>query len=133
LKTAPSPDQNLPTPATDISLRFLAKERIVPMKKLLLLAALCCLAFGATATASEHRSGEDVYETYCHTCHATGVAGAPKFGDHEAWKPLIAKGVDQLVEVAKSGKGAMPPMGTCSDCSMDELEAAVKYMVENSQ
>lgn len=55
------------------------------------------------------RSGEDVYKAQCSACHATGAAGAPKFGDFDAWSPRIKTGLEALVQSALKGKNAMPP------------------------
>ncbi|MCP6341390.1 c-type cytochrome, partial [Klebsiella pneumoniae] len=43
-------------------------------------------------------SGEAVYNENCAACHNEGKNGAPKIGDKEAWKPLIAKNMDVLIE-----------------------------------
>jgi cytochrome c5 len=67
------------------------------------------------------RSGEDVFKAQCSTCHATGAAGSPKFGDAAAWGPRIAKGFDALVQSALHGKGAMPAQG---GGDFDDLEIA---------
>jgi cytochrome c5 len=80
---------------------------------------------GAQATG---RTGEEVYNGPCKTCHAAGVAGAPKYGDKEAWATRIATGMEALMATVNTGRGAMPPKGTCMDCSADELKAAVEYM-----
>jgi cytochrome c5 len=66
-------------------------------------------------------------------CHATGAAGAPKVGDAAAWAPRIAQGMDTLVQHSINGLRAMPPRGTCANCSDEDLKAAVTYMVERSQ
>ena len=79
------------------------------------------------------RSGQEVYNTSCQVCHAAGVAGAPKFGDVAAWAPRIATGMDTLLQSVINGKNAMPPRGTCSACSDDELKIAIEYIIENSQ
>ena len=42
-------------------------------------------------------------------------------------------GIDTLVESVTNGKGAMPPRGTCTDCSDNDLRAAVEYMVSKVQ
>jgi cytochrome c5 len=83
-------------------------------------------------TQTAAADGQTTYETYCKACHATGVAGAPKLGDKEAWAPRIAKGNDALLNSAKNGLNAMPPMGTCMTCSDEDLKAAIAYMVEQS-
>lgn len=78
------------------------------------------------------RSGKTVYESSCLACHGAGVAGAPKTGDTEAWKMRAGQGMGVLVEHAITGLNAMPPKGTCADCSDAELEAAVTYMLTES-
>ena len=91
-------------------------------------AAAAAPAATATATA-DPGVGKGVYDKACVTCHAAGVAGAPKFGDKAAWAPRIATGMDAMVKVSIQGKGAMPPRGA-STASDDELRAAVQYMVD---
>ena len=77
-------------------------------------------------------NGKGLYDKACFVCHAAGVAGAPKFGDKAAWAPYIAQGIDSMVKIAISGKGAMPPRGG-SSASDEEIHAAVQYMVEHAQ
>ncbi len=99
-------------------------------------AATTSPAAAMTADAGEAaapKSGEQVYSSSCSSCHAAGVAGAPKLGDVAAWAPRIAAGMDSLLANATNGLNAMPPKGTCMSCSSDELRAAVEYMVNNSQ
>jgi len=83
--------------------------------------------------SSSPRSGKEIYETKCSACHATDAIGAPMFGNAASWRERIAKGEDILISNAINGINAMPPKGTCSDCSDKELADTVKYMVENSQ
>ncbi|GAB3542842.1 c-type cytochrome [Noviherbaspirillum agri] len=71
--------------------------------------------------------GKKVYETACAACHATGAAGAPKFGDKAAWAPRIKQGNETLYNSAIKGKNAMPPKGG-SSASDEEVKAAVDYM-----
>jgi cytochrome c5 len=73
------------------------------------------------------RTGEEVFKTQCTTCHSTGVAGAPKFGDASLWGPRIAKGFDALLQSAMHGKGAMPAQGG-GDFADLEVARAVVYM-----
>lgn len=54
-------------------------------------------------------AGADVYKAQCAACHATGMAGAPKFEDAGAWGPRLGQGFAALVEAALQGKGAMAP------------------------
>ena len=82
-----------------------------------------------SAAAAAPRSGGDVYNSYCMACHTTGAAGAPKVGDKAAWAPRANKGLDGLLTSATNGLNAMPPKGTCSDCSDEELKGAVRHML----
>ena len=73
------------------------------------------------------RSGEDVFKGQCSACHATGAAGAPKFGDTAAWSARIKTGFEALVHSALAGKGAMAPQGG-GDFNDTEIARAVVYM-----
>lgn len=55
---------------------------------------------------------------------------APKTGDSADWQARAdAKGgLDGILKTAISGINAMPPKGTCSDCTDDELLGAIKSM-----
>src|SRR5690606_7994783 len=86
----------------------------------------------AKKVASTHPDGEKLYKTACVACHSTGVANAPKLGDKTAWAPLMAKGMDSILEVAFKGKGAMPPRGA-SSADDATLRAAVEYMISTVQ
>lgn len=82
------------------------------------------------AVAREPRSGDEIYNQFCATCHAGGVAGAPLM-EAAAWDDRIAKGLDTLYENTITGIGAMPPRGTCNDCTDEELNATVDYMLDS--
>ena len=56
-------------------------------------------------------TGEAVYTAQCSACHATGAAGAPKFGDAAAWAPRLGSGYEALLTSALKGKGAMGAQG----------------------
>ncbi|MDF0606558.1 c-type cytochrome [Neisseriaceae bacterium TC5R-5] len=89
-------------------------------------------AGGAAAVADPAVVGKKIYESLCITCHAAGVAGAPKFGDKAAWAIRLKPGLDEVIKIATKGLNAMPPKGgyTGSDA---EFRAAVEYMVNNSK
>jgi len=98
-----------------------------------------CNGSGAAAASvpapavAEAPSGKDLYQAKCFACHGTGAAGAPKLADKDAWVSRIAQGTEVLYEHALNGFNAMPPKGTCMDCSDDEIKAIVDYMVESSK
>lgn len=83
----------------------------------------------AGAAAPGASNGKQIYDTTCMVCHATGVAGAPKFGNKAEWAPRIKTGIDTLHAVALKGKGAMPPKGGNNALSDAEVVAAADYMI----
>lgn len=85
------------------------------------------------ASASELKLGEEVYRQVCNACHATGLAGAPKYGDKSAWAPRIAKGLDQLTASVVKGRGAMPARAGQAGLSDVKIRAAILYMVNASK
>jgi cytochrome c5 len=88
------------------------------------------LAFAGLASAAD---GQAIYQQSCQSCHAAGIAGAPKLGDKEAWAPRIATGMDAIMASVMNGKNAMPPKGACMSCSDDDLKAAAQYMVDQAK
>jgi cytochrome c5 len=92
-------------------------------------AAPAATATAAAAPAGGKADGKAVYDKTCSVCHATGLAGAPKFGDKAAWAPRIATGADALHNSALHGKNAMPPKGGNLALTDAEVIAAVDYMV----
>ena len=83
----------------------------------------------ATASAAPAGEGKSVYDTTCHVCHGTGLAGSPKFGDKAAWAPRIATGMPALYNAALHGLNAMPPKGGNTALTDAQVKAAVDYMV----
>jgi cytochrome c5 len=81
------------------------------------------------AVAAVARTGQQVYEAACSTCHAQGLAGAPSIKVKAAWVPRIAEGEDTLVKHAIGGYKSMPAKGGCSSCSDDEVKSAVEYIL----
>ena len=82
----------------------------------------------------ELKSGKQVFEAVCTTCHGAGIAGAPKFGDAAAWAPRIAEGAPTLYQHAINGfqgkAGVMPAKGGNTDLDDVEVQRAVVYMAD---
>ncbi len=91
------------------------------------LAALSAPA-GAAPAVSVPTTGEQAFKQVCSACHATGINGAPKIGDHAAWGPRIAQGKDTLYKDAIAGKGNMPPKGG-TNWPDATIRMTVDYMV----
>lgn len=107
------------------------RARLAPVGQLCRAGDDCGVVVAAAPT--EPRSGEEVYNSFCFACHATGVGGAPKVGDVAAWEPRIGKGMEALWGTMQNGLNAMPAKGTCQNCSDDELRASMNYLVESAQ
>lgn len=100
-------------------------------------------------------TGKDIFDRYCTVCHSPSMAsmfGAPAAHDLNAWterkenafKRAVADNgninsasevekkmhaLNELVKTAIAGtdKG-MPPKGTCTDCTDDELRIVIEFM-----
>ena len=92
------------------------------------------LNFKDASGPRELQTGEQVYKAVCAACHATGAAGAPKFGDTSAWSARLGKGYDGLMTSVLKGKGAMPARGGSNpaDISDYELGRAVVYLANSA-
>ncbi len=97
------------------------------MNKLLASLAIAFALFSMPAHAVDPKI-KGKYDKACTFCHATGAAGAPKFGDTAAWKPRLATGVDKLLLSVKNGKNAMPAKGMCNDCTDADYKALIHYI-----
>ncbi|MEO5624205.1 MAG: c-type cytochrome [Dokdonella sp.] len=95
-------------------------------------------AAAATAAASQvayggTTDGKTIFGSLCHSCHETGVAGAPKVGDKTAWAPRVAEGIETLVKHAIEGytgkTGVMPAKGGNPALNDAQIKATVEWMV----
>lgn len=117
----------------DKATKQIIKQRITPIGKVCQAGEPCAAnaqTFATTDNKGKGRTGEQVYNTKCAACHATGLLNAPKIGDKTTWQAKLdtAGSFDKLLKNAINGIGAMPAKGTCTDCSTDEIEQAIGYM-----
>ncbi|CAM3753749.1 c-type cytochrome [Polynucleobacter antarcticus] len=100
----------------------------------LLIKPVAQLNFKDASAPREFQTGEQVYKAVCSSCHASGAAGAPKFGDAGAWSARLGKGYDGLLTSVIKGKGAMPARGGANptDTSDYELGRSVVYVVNSA-
>lgn len=105
-------------------------QRIKPYGEVCFEGEECSITLTASGGSvdGQPRDGEAVYNAICQTCHATGLLGAPKYGDAGAWGPRIAKGADTLHNHAINGFNAMPAKGG-ADIPDEEVMNAVDYMM----
>ena len=74
------------------------------------------------------RSGRQIVEARCSTCHQEGKGGAPRIGDRDAWIPRLRQGFETTVRSAIAGHGGMPARGGLPDLTDHEMRAAIVYM-----
>lgn len=79
------------------------------------------------------RTGKQVYDYACKTCHDRTTQGAPLPDDDIEWGLRASKGIKVLMRHVKEGyKGLMPEKGGCQNCSDEELRAGIMYLLETS-
>ena len=80
-------------------------------------------------------TGKKIYESNCAGCHDSGVSGAPKPGDKDAWRERITPGVAAMVKKSIEGyegkTGVMPPKGGNDTLTDEEVANAVDFMTVN--
>lgn len=100
-----------------------------------LIAALTLAAVIVSPAANgqrRERSGAEVVEAVCVSCHTTGAEGAPKIGDAKAWAARASRGLAALTDSALKGIRNMPAHGGNPGVSDIEIERAVIQMVNQS-
>lgn len=98
-------------------------------------ALIAILAAGGSAfAAADHpeRSGKEIVQSLCISCHGKGVSGAPRIGDRKAWADRASKGLTGLSKNAIAGIRDMPAHGGNPNLTDTEIERAITYMVNQS-
>ncbi|GGD79105.1 c-type cytochrome [Lacimicrobium alkaliphilum] len=65
----------------------------------------------------------------CLQCHAAENTSAPLMGDKQAWQARLQKGRNQILRNTVEGINGMPPMGYCSACTEQDLNALIDLML----
>ena len=86
------------------------------------------LAGPAVAAGSLPPRQARINQQICATCHARPGVAVPLVGDESAWAPRRERGLTALVESTVNGVGGMPPLGTCSFCTQEDLEILIAYL-----
>jgi cytochrome c5 len=97
-----------------------------------LVAAAACISPQAASAQRGERSGKQVVESTCASCHGKGQNGAPRIGDREAWKTRAGQGLTSLTQHALKGIREMPAHGGNLALSDLEIARAVATMVNRS-
>ncbi|MBS0359264.1 MAG: c-type cytochrome [Proteobacteria bacterium] len=79
--------------------------------------------------------GRQVYESVCYICHQNGKEGAPVIGDTANWKMRLTQtdeGLHALYRHTINGYNLMPVRGACVNCSNEDIEAAVDFLLSRA-
>lgn len=106
----------------------------IPKQQLLVitLALAALIAPQVAGAQAKERSGKEVVEATCGTCHFKGENGAPKIGDKKAWENLSKRGLGGLSDSALAGIRKMPPHGANMSLTDTEIKRGITYMVNQS-
>ena len=91
--------------------------------------SIALMAFGASSATAAEKTGREVVEQTCATCHVSGKDGAPRIGDVVAWTEHSKKGLSKLTESTIAGIGKMPAHGGQPNLSDLEMSRAIAFMV----
>ncbi len=95
----------------------------------LMLVGVSSSGWGGASVASALTAREaQVFQQICAECHTQPGIGVPVVGDETEWQARRAKGLDQLLANTVDGWLGMPPLGTCSFCSEEELRHLVIFL-----
>lgn len=80
------------------------------------------------------RTGAEVVDYLCASCHTAGVGGAPKLDDAADWGTRYAQGMDALMVVGINGKEGttMMPRGGDSALSDDDIWNSIVAMLKQA-
>ncbi len=79
------------------------------------------------------RSGSIIYLKSCATCHDRTTQGAPLPNDDIEWARRLKKGKSVLFKHVMEGyKELMPVKGGCRNCTEQEVQAAIDYILFTS-
>lgn len=95
-------------------------------------ASASAAAAAPAPVAAVSKSGEDVYKQVCLSCHAHGVAGAPKSGEPGGWASLADEGQATVTAHGWVGIRGMPPKGGRADLSLEEFARATAWMARSA-
>ena len=79
-------------------------------------------------TPKVEKSGQEVYDAVCTSCHTSGALGAPKFNNKGDWAARLGQGYETLIKHSVEGIRQMPARGGDGDLSDIEVARAVAYM-----
>jgi cytochrome c5 len=80
-------------------------------------------------------AGRKIFQEFCAACHAKQPridVHAPRIGDTAAWQMRQRLGLPILLKITINGIGAMPARGGCFECSDQQLQDTIQYMLKDN-
>jgi len=102
------------------------------MRTILATSIVALVSMAPVGAQTPERTGKQVVDSLCISCHGSGASGAPKIGDKKAWADRAAKGLSGLSKNALAGIRQMPAHGGNMKLTDIEVERAITYMVNQS-
>lgn len=78
------------------------------------------------------KSGEEIFNTVCTSCHTAGALGAPKLNAKGDWTSRLGQGFEKLTTNAINGIRSMPARGGNPDLTDTEVARAVAYLANSA-
>ncbi len=80
------------------------------------------------------RTGDEVVDYLCASCHTAGVGGAPKLDDAADWGTRYAQGMDTLMDIGINGKAGTTMMARGGDPSLtdDDIWNSIVAMLKRA-
>lgn len=85
---------------------------------------------------NDPQAGEKIFKEFCASCHNKKPlidVNAPRIGDKKIWDALKQLGMPVLLNITIKGAKAMPARGGCFECSDEQLQMAIQYMLDESK
>jgi len=84
---------------------------------------------------NDKQAGQKIFREFCSVCHGKSAVipvHAPIIGDKEHWRVLKQLKMNKLLDLTIKGVGAMPARGGCFECSDEQLQQTIQYILDNS-
>ena len=72
----------------------------------------------------------EIFQLVCAQCHVRPGIGVPQVGDAAAWRERAAQGEERLLANTITGLRGMPPLGTCSFCTEEDLRLLIRFLTQ---
>ncbi len=84
---------------------------------------------------NDPEAGKKIFLEFCAACHSENPpvdVNAPRIFDVKRWKTYRDLKMPVLLNLTIQGNGAMPARGGCFECSDQQLEMAIRYILNNT-